>query len=726
MSTVPTPYETNQVFANSTDDPTAPKLIRLVDQVALRHVVLIDADLSVESMPWEVSYGEWIELLRSSLQPVTDPHAHITEVGRSLRTKTQDHLSKVYAAINTFAQHESATTSVSSIRCAIADTARTMGCSKRTPKRWILKWLKAGRNAAAVLKATAKSFQPAQPKLQSAGSRRGVKPRSPHLASNAAAHEVVARIKEAYATYILGRGMTWLDAYDEMLLQMYKLPTEEDPRTGKVRPQLTPRNIAKFRIPSKGQFRYRVRLLVRADRKIPNELPKGKRGKATNLAFGPGYFEIDATFFQIQLVSRKTASKLVGTPCVYLIVDLFSQAITGYVLTLENASWAAASLALHNCFSDKKATFERLGLPYDSAEWPCRELPTVLRADRAELVSNMGHRFATCGVRVEITGSMQPEGKGTIEGKNSETKRWSRSRFDLPGLFKKYRQRREGNGKKTAALTPERFERILVEIILDLNRSALRADQIPNDAIHCGSSVASRIGLYCWGRENRPGFTSAKPPNFAFDHLLPHKNGIVKPSGVHLNGQVFVGDVLFERRMLQRAAVAHFKLELAYFPPYAGEVYFLDAETKTWVRLHNADGNVIRERLSFAECAALADHKKNMHDEARLSRSYFRSSGAKRIEAEIADGMREKAAAPRAPVAAGAAIRDNRATDRAARRSPGMWIERENEAQVGDISVAADERRERPDASSKTAVEVQEPTNDLMQLWRNINAKTGS
>ena len=351
------------------------------------------------------------------------------------------------------------------------------------------------------------------------------------------------QIKKAYEIYIAQQRMTWKDAFHEMLLTTYKLPPEaiSDGTDGLL---LNPALAKKHKVPTWRQFRYRCRKLKKANDELEAESPRGSRGKASDNVPGPGFYEIDATHFQIQLVSRITKSLLVGRPTVYLIVDTYDGAIVGYAVSLENPSWATAALALYNCFSDKSLVFERLGLPYSSADWPCHHLPTLLRADRAELISNMGHNFPQSGIRVEITPSMTPIAKGTVEGKNAELKKNRSSRFDLPGRFSKKRERRSPDGKKTAALDIFEFEKILVEIIMDLNNTAVDPKKIPPDALAEGPRVATRIGLHRWALSNRAGFTRNMGPHFIYEYLLTNGSGRISPLGILFQGETYICDYL--------------------------------------------------------------------------------------------------------------------------------------------------------------------------------------
>ena len=473
-------FQIHEVYCPTEAIDGIPGPVRIIDIVEFDKVVLIDMSTERDTMPFQMRYQDWIGYLRSAtLELAPDPFLRLTSAPVGLPPGAASRLKKVIEATTAFSQNPTLLHKQRTLSKEIAKTSKAMGVSSRTMKRWVLDWLQAGRNPAAVVREFIHSTPTGSTTgRQTNGAKRGVSNTIPASVSNAPAQEVRDSCEKAYTLYVIGRRMTWAEAFHEMLIELYGIPIQElcGSKKGLF---MNPTLIEKFRPPSWNQCRYVFRKLKKQEITQGDDNPRGKRGKATDNVPGPGFYEIDATYFQIQLVSRVTKSELVGRPTVYLIVDIYDGAIVGYAVTLESPSWAVAALALFNCFSDKGTTFTRLGLPYTSNDWPCCHLPTMLRADRAELVSNMGMEFPASGVRVEVTPAMTPEAKGTVEGKHSEIKRPHHSRFDLPGRFNKKRERRQSDGKKDAALDIFQFERILVEIIMDINGEPVDPKKIP-------------------------------------------------------------------------------------------------------------------------------------------------------------------------------------------------------------------------------------------------------
>lgn len=647
--------------------------VRVIDSINFKVVVLIDMDTERLTTPFQFDYAEWVELLnQGALEKTPDPFLKLTSVPTGLPQGVTKRLKNVIEATSVLSQKPALLHAPRTLASEIRAVAQSMKLSQRTVKRWVLDWLQAGRNPAAVVrKFIERNEESNEHRRQKIGSKRGARRTKPETASSAPAHEVRERCEKAYTSYVKGQGMTWSDAYYEMLIALCGIPDAELKRS-KHGLLMDPVLIEKYRPPTWPQCRYVFRKQKKAEIAQGGEIPRGKRGKATDNIPGPGFYEIDATYFQIQLVSRVTKSLLVGRPTVYLIVDIFDGVIVGYAVTLENPSWAVAAMALYNCFSDKSATFSRLGMPYTSKDWPCKHLPTVLRADRAELISNMGQDFPTSGVRVEVTPSMTPIAKGTVEGKHSEVKRERPGRFDLPGRFKKARQRRQSDGKKTAALDILGFERILVDIIMDINGEPIDPIRIPPDALHHGAKVASRIGFHEWALENRAGFTRTMGTHFVFEHLLTTAMGKVTPLGIRAENEVFNCDRLREIGYLLAAVGAEFAIRIAFAPHYAGEVFFFDKTSNTWTSAANVDPEIDRNKMSFAEAKEYRALQKLMADQAGLDNHARRRKRMPILRKAIKDAVIEKAAQGVKTRASNAHIKENRRQEQAAQRSPSL------------------------------------------------------
>lgn len=704
--------------------------VRIIDSIDLESVVLIDMDTENQTVPFPFKYAEWVELLNDrSLEKAPDPFLRLTSAPIGLPDGAAKRLRDVIEATSTLSQKPALLHAPRTLAKEIKAVSQSMDLSRRTVKRWVLDWLQAGRNPAAVVRGFIETDDDGEEVgKQEKGAKRGAGRTKPETASDAPAHEIRERCEKAYASYVKGQRMTWMDAYFEMLIVLCGIPDAElkESEHGLL---MDPVLIEKYRPPTWPQCRYIFRKLKRKDVAQGEEAPRGKRGKAADNVPGPGFYEIDATFFQIQLVSRVTKSVLVGRPVVYLIVDIFDGVIVGYAVTLENPSWAVAALALYNCFSDKGATFARLGLPFKSSDWACNHLPTMLRADRAELVSNMGQDFPTSGVRVEVTPSMVPIAKGTVEGKHSEVKRERPGRFDLPGRFKKARERRQSDGKKDAALDILEFERILVEIIMDINGEPMDPRRIPPDAFPLGAKVASRIGFHEWALENRAGFTREMGAHFVFEHLLTKTRGQVTPLGIKVDNELFNCDRLREMGYLLAAVGTQFEIPVSFNPHYAGEVFFFDKRKDAWTAAANVDPEIDRYKMTFAEAKEYRALQNLMADQAGLDNHARRRERVPVVRKAIKNAVAEKASLGVKTGASNARIRENRKQEQADQRSAGLngslpkspTPRAETPAATPSPPSATNPGRPNPADPSKSPA-AQRTTTNAISLWGKVDA----
>lgn len=710
-------FEVHDTFKPNTPFGKIKSPVRVIDTILFEEVVLICIDNNSDSptAPFRIDYTIWIDLINTNeIEKIPDPYLSLPSIPPRLPNAALKRLHQLTSITARLLENPDFLHTSKKFNSQLCAAAEYLGVSDKTVKRWVCLWLQAGRNPTAVIK---KFISPERKavKKQTTGNKRGPQSIIKGAASSAPAHEVHEKITIAYDNYIAREKLKWSDAYNEMLTCLYNIP-EEHIATNNTNPGLllSPAIVEKYRIPTWMQFRYRCRELKKTRKSELIDLPRGKRGKVRDDVPGPGFYEIDATHFQIQLVSRITKSVLVGRPTVYLIVDVYDGIITGYAVTLENPSWATAALALHNCFSDKDAVFKRLGLPFTSADWPCHHLPTLLRADRAELVSNMGQNFPASGIRVEVTPSMEPIAKGTVEGKHAQIKK--PGRFNLPGLFTKKLGRRQSNGKKEAALDIFVFERILVEIIMDLNGSPVDPRQIPPDAIQLGAKIATRNGFHRWALEHRAGFTRQMGPNFVYEHLLTSAVATVTPHGLRVNGETFYCDRLHELGLLFDAVDNNINIDASYNPLLASEIYFRDSDRSTWTLAYNIDPEIYKLRASFAEVKEYRARQRLLTNQAELDNFTRRRKRIPAIRKAIKKSLVEKSLEENFSFGSVEEIRENRAQEKANQRSPGL-----NGALAAEKPNQSTQLEAITHTSQKTA-SVNTGVDDWDSLWEEVNA----
>ncbi len=386
--------------------------------------------------------------------------------------------------------------------------------------------------------------------------------------------------------------------------------------------------------PTFAQFRYVCEGIERQEgkrQKNPRrvrdkENPWSFRGNNRQGVHGPGArFEIDATKLQIQLVSRYGRPRLVGTPTLYVVMDVWSGACVGYALSLENAGWALAARALHNTFQNKGLVFAKLGLPFTDEDWPCHHLTSCLAADRAELISNKSV-VPEIGIKVEIMPPMCPELKGLVEGAINQIKH-GRSEI-IPGSYSKMPRRREPDGKDTAALSLDELEIIIVRQILILNNAPVPLKNIPHQLLQDGETSITRIGLYKWGLDNRPGFTRTLTRKEVYTNLLSKDFASVTPRGIYYKRQTYFADDL-AKGYLSRAANGHFPIEIRFDEHLADQIWFLDEFSNDWVGAQVDNDDIRRLKIAFFELESFNRDANDLREDAKLENAHQGQEAAK-------------------------------------------------------------------------------------------------
>lgn len=661
-------FQINDVYEPDLADEIIKGGVRVVDCHPDRGVALIRTDIKPAQSPFVIPYDEFISRLNISLNKVSDPFEPKSRPMGDLPPAASQRLVDATNVINRIAA-ENVLLKKRGLSKSLRQIADETSISEKTLRRWVYSWLQAGFNVEIIV-SHLQADPSTAPRPQTSPVKRGRKPKLTQLSSGVAAPQVRKVVETHVRRFVLTRKKTRSDAYMDMLLEDFDIPRDQLVTTSSNKGLLLDGELLKkYLVPSRNQFDYICNILS----KHRSRSRISRSGRATDGVPGPGFFEIDATILQIRLVSRWTKSRLVSRPVVYLIIDVFSTAIVGYALSLDNMSWSVAASAIANALEDKGATFKRLGLPYESDCWPCRHAPTHLTADRAELITNQGQKLAGSGIDVAITPAMCPIAKGTVEGNNAQVKR-SFAEIDFPGRFEKIRRRRSPTGDERACMDIEQLEQIVVEVICDLNNDPVASDRIPRDAVECGAYAVTRVGLYTWGLTHRAGFTRSVMPDFTFKYLLKHDRARMTSRGLLFKNQLYTCDRLHTIEWQTRPdGGASFEIDIAYDARIAAEIYFVDPQTRCWTKAMNQDLDVARIGVSFAELEEFEAQKAAVIQQAQLNNRERGRPARAKAAATIKQASAERKAQETVLGAARKskkAIRENRAAEqRGTRRS---------------------------------------------------------
>lgn len=129
---------------------------------------------------------------------------------------------------------------------------------------------------------------------------------------------------------------------------------------------------------------------------------------------GPGHtWAIDSTVGDIYLRSSVNRAWVLGRPIVYVIVDVWSTAVTGFYVCLTGPSWSTAKVSLFNCAADPALLGELWDYQPVLTLTPSPTMCYALLCDRGEYLSQ-GHRQTA--VKLLPLTSYAPPYRGDLKG----------------------------------------------------------------------------------------------------------------------------------------------------------------------------------------------------------------------------------------------------------------------------------------------------------------------
>jgi hypothetical protein len=145
-------YQIHDVFKPLTLIPEIPGPVRVVDTVNFKAVIVINVNSEKLTVPYPIAYDRWVDMLDSGeVEKAPDPYLHLSSTPTGLPDAATKRLRNVIAATTTISQNPRLLHRRTTLSSEIATVARGLCMSQRNVKRWILQWLQAGRNPAAVV-----------------------------------------------------------------------------------------------------------------------------------------------------------------------------------------------------------------------------------------------------------------------------------------------------------------------------------------------------------------------------------------------------------------------------------------------------------------------------------------------------------------------------------------------------------------------------------------------
>jgi len=313
-------------------------------------------------------------------------------------------------------------------------------------------------------------------------------------------------------------------------------------------------------------------LLAREGKKRYNLKCRAILGHSTAMAFGPGsLYQIDSTIADVNLISSLD-SEIIGRPVLYLVVDVFSRLIAGFAVTLENASYSAAMLAVENAATDKVMFCKQHGITLGQDEWPSHHLPECLLADRGELLGQKADNLtAGLGISLSNTPPYRADLKGIVErgfrSLNELNFHW------LPGASNSCATRGDRDPRLGATLNLNQLRKILIHCINLYNGSYMEQYSLNEFCIRDHVDPIP-IELWRWGQTNRTGALRTMDRAILWKHLLPTDQASVTARGIKFRGVHYTSERAQKEQWHEKARNGGtWKIEVSYDPRFNNHIW---------------------------------------------------------------------------------------------------------------------------------------------------------
>lgn len=271
-----------------------------------------------------------------------------------------------------------------------------------------------------------------------------------------------------------------------------------------------------------------------------NKNEKGLSGDVHKLfGQGPGHdYQIDETPLDIELVDEfdPERKRRLGKPTCYSVIDMFSRAWVGVLLTFSKASaHTAREIVLIAC-RDKEEFCKDIGVTLNES-WPFKGKCKRIIVDNAEFSSALTDAFSSdAGITVSFNIEGNSQQKGLVERRHKSLEDFLYGR--IPGVGRKYVQDYvKRRLRSNALLNIRELYQIIIDYITRFNNyypletnpltKEMRADGVKNIP----------LSKWLWGLENCPGYLAkiTDEQDF-FMRLLETGYVTVKRDGLFLQG----------------------------------------------------------------------------------------------------------------------------------------------------------------------------------------------
>ena len=495
------------------------------------------------------------------------------------------------------------------------------------------------------------------------------------------------------------------EVYDNMLAHCYSRPRFE----GDTSPEALPPEEK----PSYMQFYYWYRKNRNSVEEAQKRLGENKfnltsreiTGRSEVEIKGPGFvYQIDATIADYYLVQEQNRNSIIGRPIIFFVRDVKTRMITGMYVTLENASYNGALMALKNCAEDKVVFCRRYGIEIKPEEWPCKHLPIMLIGDNGE-IANLGIEsvILQLGITVQNTPPYRGDLKAIIESIFNSLN--IHLHYLVPGhVDKDAGERGAIDRKKEACVDLKTFIRLMIRCVLFYNNKWYMKTYQKTPEMRLHHTMPIPLELWNYGMQYESGALRTLSQDEIHRVLLPKSEATVTEKGIMFSGLSYTCPDAESNLWFAKARISgRYKITIAYDPSCLDVIY-----------LYRENGTLTKCTLlskSAAYSGASEEDMKRYHEEDLQDLAAYSQEEEQaktnlilEIEAEVARCQKEKSDAVRNTVAARLGkkhIRENRSAekDEISGKAEAMREQKQNDENSKDVKTS-----ETSSASSTTDV----------------------
>lgn len=293
-------------------------------------------------------------------------------------------------------------------------------------------------------------------------------------------------------------------------------------------------------------------------------------------------WQVDATPFDIYLISSSNRNIIVGRPTLYLVIDVFSRYIVGMNISFEPFnSYTGVMVALANSMTSKEDYCKQYGISLDKGEWDVACVPQRVFADRGELNGRqIENAIANLGVTIQNSAPYRADAKGIVEVAFSQISKHIKIFAD--GIVKNGRstvERGDEEYRLKANLSIEEFTRILIKSVIFHNNHRVLNEYVLDEKMLEEEVEKIPTKIWDYGIEKMKGQLRTLPEQTIKMHLLPTATGSITSRGLKYMKMLYASDYSLKNNWFQEARInGSRKIKIWYDPRDLSHIYVINED----------------------------------------------------------------------------------------------------------------------------------------------------